>query len=95
MKEAIAKAVGTSPSIKLYFPSEFGVDHMLGEGKDKDFAHKEWKKKQDHLDLVKRSEAKGKELKICSVYVSLLPKTRVYGRSAPCCLRHPRHWTVI
>lgn len=72
MKKAIAKAVGASPTVKLYFPSEFGVDHMLGGGKDSDFGHIEWQKKKDHVELVHQSMAKGKDLKVCSVFVALM-----------------------
>ncbi|KAF3939754.1 hypothetical protein ABW19_dt0209094 [Dactylella cylindrospora] len=57
-------AVVTSPSssIKLYIPSEFGVDHYLH-----DFQHPEWDKKAAHFEAVSAR----KDLKICRVFNGL------------------------
>ncbi|KAK6543365.1 hypothetical protein TWF694_000114 [Orbilia ellipsospora] len=62
-KGKIATAI-SSPlsSVKLYIPSEFGVDHYLH-----DFSHPEWDKKKIHFQAV---SARG-DLKICRVFPGL------------------------
>lgn len=59
----IAAAV-TSPSsnIKLYLPSEFGVEHYLH-----DFKHPVWDKKKAHVEAVSGR----KDLKLCLVFPGL------------------------
>ncbi|KAJ6262903.1 hypothetical protein Dda_1461 [Drechslerella dactyloides] len=57
-----AAIVSSSSSVKLYFPSEFGVDHYLH-----DFQHPEWDKKKAHFEAV----AQRKNLKICRVFPGL------------------------
>ncbi len=51
--------------MKLYFPSEFGVNHYLH-----DFSHKEWDAKKRHFRLA-TDELIPKNIKICRVYAGL------------------------
>ncbi|KAF3927629.1 hypothetical protein AA313_de0209766 [Arthrobotrys entomopaga] len=62
-KSKIATSI-SSPlsSVKLYIPSEFGVDHYLH-----DFNHPEWDKKKSHFQAVSIRE----DLKICRVFPGL------------------------
>ncbi|KAK6532312.1 hypothetical protein TWF281_006502 [Arthrobotrys megalospora] len=62
-KSKLAAAV-TSPSsnVKLYIPSEFGVEHYLH-----DFQHPEWDKKKAHFDAVSGR----KDLKLCLIFPGL------------------------
>ncbi|KAK6357909.1 hypothetical protein TWF730_007266 [Orbilia blumenaviensis] len=62
-KSKLAAAV-TSPSsdVKLYIPSEFGVEHYLH-----DFQHPEWDKKKAHFEAVQ----KRKDLKLCLIFPGL------------------------
>jgi hypothetical protein len=52
-------------SIKLYFPSEFGVDHTLH-----DFNTPEWDGKKKHYDLT-RSAVHGTNIQVCRLFVGL------------------------
>lgn len=61
-KDDLAKALPKT-DVKLYLPSEFGVDHSVH-----DFAHPEWDAKKAHVALVKRTAPK---VKVCSVYCGL------------------------
>ncbi|KAF3910370.1 hypothetical protein ABW20_dc0100751 [Dactylellina cionopaga] len=62
-KAKIATAVcSPSSSVKLYIPSEFGVDHYLH-----DFEHPEWDKKKTHFEAV----SERKDLKICRIFPGL------------------------
>lgn len=51
--------------VKLYFPSEFGVDHMLH-----DFQMREWDGKKKHLKLA-REVCKPAGIKVCRVFIGL------------------------
>ncbi|KAF4554489.1 Hypothetical protein D9617_4g002440 [Elsinoe fawcettii] len=62
LKELILEALPSS-QIKLYFPSEFGVDHTLH-----DFSNEEWDYKRDHT-LKARTSAPN--IKICQVFPGL------------------------
>ncbi|KAF3916372.1 hypothetical protein ABW21_db0206144 [Orbilia brochopaga] len=57
-----AAIVSPSSSVKLYLPSEFGVDHYLH-----DFQHPEWDKKKAHFEAAAQREG----LKICRVFPGL------------------------
>ncbi|EPS44357.1 hypothetical protein H072_1658 [Dactylellina haptotyla CBS 200.50] len=51
-KSKLAAAVSSpSSTIKVYIPSEFGVDHYLH-----DFQHPEWDKKKSHFESVNKRE---------------------------------------
>ncbi|KAM0582024.1 hypothetical protein ACHAP0_001425 [Verticillium nonalfalfae] len=50
-------------SVKLYFPSEFGVDHYVH-----DFAHDEWDAKKNHIRLA---EELIPEIRVCRVFPGL------------------------
>ncbi len=68
MKDAIAEALpGTS--VKVYFPSEFGVDHTVH-----DFPHVEW-------DYKKKHAARATELcpgvKVCRIYPGLFLESSI------------------
>lgn len=62
MKDKIAEVLPSS-SIKLYFPSEFGVDHRVH-----DFSHFEWDYKKQHYEQIRQS-CPG--LHICRVFNGL------------------------
>ncbi|KAF2228298.1 hypothetical protein BDZ85DRAFT_278151 [Elsinoe ampelina] len=62
LKELLLSAIPSS-SIKLYLPSEFGVDHTIH-----DFSHPEWDYKRDHA-LGARSTAPN--VKTCQVFPGL------------------------
>jgi len=51
--------------VKLYFPSEFGVDHMLH-----DFSMREWDGKKLHLKLA-REICEPAGIKVCRVFIGL------------------------
>ncbi|KAK6341639.1 hypothetical protein TWF696_008708 [Orbilia brochopaga] len=62
-KSKLAAAIASpTSSVKLYLPSEFGVDHYLH-----DFQHPEWDKKKAHFEAA----ARRKDLKICRVFPGL------------------------
>jgi hypothetical protein len=52
-------------SVKLYFPSEFGVDHTLH-----DFNIPEWDGKKAHYALA-REVVRGTEIQICRLFIGL------------------------
>ncbi|KAM0328014.1 hypothetical protein ACHAQA_005413 [Verticillium albo-atrum] len=52
-----------STSVKLYFPSEFGVDHYVH-----DFRHEEWDAKKEHFQL---SQELIPRIQVCRVYAGL------------------------
>ncbi|THG98277.1 hypothetical protein EW145_g7451 [Phellinidium pouzarii] len=56
--------------VKVYFPSEFGIDHRLNDFPG--FDHKEWGKKRKHFSSVSELAAKnGGDVKIIAVYPGL------------------------
>ncbi|KAM0573557.1 hypothetical protein ACHAP9_001995 [Verticillium nonalfalfae] len=61
-KEQLLRALPQS-SVKLYFPSEFGVDHYVH-----DFAHDEWDAKKNHIRLA---EELIPEIRVCRVFPGL------------------------
>lgn len=77
-KVSLIHAIGKVSSVKLYFPSEFGVDHNLpgpdGKlGTHPDFEHREWKGKKALRELAEKTFAdSGREVKICHMYTSLM-----------------------
>jgi len=52
-------------TVKLYFPSEFGVDHTIH-----DFSIPEWDGKKKHFELTERTLA-GTEVQFCRLFVAL------------------------
>lgn len=52
-------------TLKLYFPSEFGVDHTIH-----DFEIPEWDSKKKHFELIERTLA-GTEVQICQLFTGL------------------------
>ncbi|KAJ9609508.1 hypothetical protein H2200_005835 [Cladophialophora chaetospira] len=52
-------------SVKLYFPSEFGVDHTLH-----DFNIPEWDGKKKHYELSKQA-VQGSDIQVCRMFVGL------------------------
>ncbi|KAM0345661.1 hypothetical protein ACHAPU_006315 [Fusarium lateritium] len=61
-KEALLRSIPGS-SVKLYFPSEFGVDHYVH-----DFPHEEWDAKKAHFRLASELIS---DISICRVYAGL------------------------
>ncbi|CRK49016.1 hypothetical protein BN1723_008336 [Verticillium longisporum] len=61
-KEQLLRALPQS-SVKLYFPSEFGVDHYVH-----DFAHDEWDAKKNHIRLA---EELIPEIRVCRLFPGL------------------------
>ncbi|KAJ9663615.1 hypothetical protein H2201_005576 [Coniosporium apollinis] len=61
-KDRLLRALPDS-SVKIYFPSEFGVDHYVH-----DFPHPEWDRKKAHFALAQRLLP---GVKICRVYIGL------------------------
>lgn len=62
LRTQIVQAMGGT-NVKLYFPSEYGVDHTRH-----DFSHPEWDKKKAHMELCRNVL---KNTKICKVYAGL------------------------
>lgn len=64
LRDAMVKVLPET-GVKLYFPSEFGVDHMLH-----DFEMQEWDGKKAHFKLAKEiCEPAG--IKVCRVFIGL------------------------
>ncbi|EXA45740.1 hypothetical protein FOQG_09304 [Fusarium oxysporum f. sp. raphani 54005] len=61
-KEALLRSIPGS-GVKLYFPSEFGVDHYVH-----DFPHEEWDAKKAHFQLASELIP---DISICRVYAGL------------------------
>lgn len=61
-KDRLLRALPDSP-VKLYIPSEFGVDHYVH-----DFPHPEWDRKKAHFALARRLVP---DVKICRVFIGL------------------------
>ncbi|KAF4975975.1 hypothetical protein FZEAL_7302 [Fusarium zealandicum] len=61
-KEALLRSIRGS-SVRLYFPSEFGVDHYVH-----DFPHDEWDAKKEHFRLATELIP---NVNICRVYAGL------------------------
>jgi hypothetical protein len=62
-KNLLVDALSRS-SVRLYFPSEFGVDHYKH-----DFAHEEWDAKKKHFHLLQKLN--DTDIRICRVYAGL------------------------
>lgn len=62
-------AVPLQTNIRVYFPSEFGVDHY-----GHDFAHLEWHEKKKHLANAQRVVP---HMKICRVFCGLFLEDRI------------------
>jgi len=60
-KNALLAAALKDGGIKVYIPSEFGIDH-----RSNDFEHLEWSKKKDHAAKARQSN-----MKVCQVYCGL------------------------
>lgn len=58
-------------TLKLYFPSEFGLDHTIH-----DFNIPEWDGKKKHFELVERTLA-GTEVQFCQLFVGLFLHTGI------------------
>lgn len=67
-KDAISQALPSS-SVKLYFPSEFGVDHSVH-----DFKQAFWDAKKGHSEEVKKIAP---EIKVSRVYVGLFTEDSI------------------
>lgn len=63
-KEALLRSIPSSP-VKLYFPSEFGVDHYVH-----DFPHEEWAAKKAHFQLA-TTLLHDSSVRVCRVYAGL------------------------
>ncbi|KAF5703117.1 isoflavone reductase family [Fusarium globosum] len=61
-KETLLRSIPGS-GVKLYFPSEFGVDHYVH-----DFSHEEWDAKKAHFQLALELIS---DISICRVYAGL------------------------
>lgn len=61
-KEALLRSIPGS-AVRLYFPSEFGVDHYVH-----DFPHDEWDAKKAHFRLAKQLIP---DVSVCRVYAGL------------------------
>jgi hypothetical protein len=61
-KEKLLRVLSDT-NVKLYFPSEFGVDHTVH-----DFPHGEWDQKKRHFELA---QSLIPDVHICRVYVGL------------------------
>lgn len=61
-KEKLLRALPQT-DVKLYFPSEFGVDHYVH-----DFRHLEWDQKKKHLELARELAPR---VKVCRVFCGL------------------------
>jgi hypothetical protein len=60
-KDKLIRAAFQSPSLKLYIPSEFGVDHY----REGHVVHPEWTMKQNHFKLA--TELSADRVRICRV----------------------------
>lgn len=67
MKDKIVENIPSSA--KLYFPSEFGVDHTLPG-----YTHAEWVYKKDH---AKQAEQRYPNLRVCRIYCGFFLETTV------------------
>ncbi|XHG05763.1 hypothetical protein AWENTII_008976 [Aspergillus wentii] len=63
-KETLLRGLPAT-SVKLYIPSEFGVDHYVH-----DFPHVEWDAKKHHMDLASKLLGQS-DTKICKVFAGL------------------------
>lgn len=64
-KDVLLRAIPQAPSIKLYIPSEFGVDHTIH-----DFPHPEWNHKKAHFELA-RNVLQGTNVRVCRIFIGL------------------------
>ncbi|OQU95249.1 hypothetical protein CLAIMM_01483 isoform 1 [Cladophialophora immunda] len=66
LRDKIARALPKT-GVKLYFPSEFGVDHTLH-----DFAVPEWDGKKQHYELVKKVLGEhDADIRVCRIFNGL------------------------
>lgn len=79
LRDAFVKVLPET-DVKMYFPSEFGVDHMLH-----DFQMREWDGKKDHLKLA-RETCEPNGIRVCRVFIGLFLEDAFgewYGYSKP------------
>lgn len=70
-KDAVLEAA-VNANAKIYFPSEFGVDHRSNDQVFPSFDHVEWIKKRKHVELANELvKQRGNDTKIISVYCGL------------------------
>jgi hypothetical protein len=65
LRDKLANALPRT-SVKLYFPSEFGVDHTLH-----DFNIPEWDGKKRHYELAKKKVQREGGIQVCRLFVGL------------------------
>lgn len=63
-KDALLRASASIPTLQLYVPSEFGVDHTIH-----DFSHEEWNHKKSHYDLARSTLPSN--VRICRIFIGL------------------------
>lgn len=68
-KDALLRAIPSS-HVKLYIPSEFGVDHTVH-----DFPHEEWDHKKAHYDLAQ--EILPPTTKVCRIFIGLFTEASI------------------
>lgn len=69
-KDALLRAIPSSPTVKLYIPSEFGVDHTVH-----DFPHEEWNHKKSHYDLAQ--QILPSTTKVCRIFIGLFTEASI------------------
>lgn len=69
-KDALLRAIPSSPTVKLYIPSEFGVDHTVH-----DFPHEEWNHKKTHFSLAQ--EILSSKTKVCRIFIGLFTEASI------------------
>lgn len=67
-KDSLIKAI-TNSKVKLYIPSEFGVDHTIH-----DFRHAEWDRKKHHYDITKTAIP---QTKVCRIFIGLFTEDSI------------------
>jgi NmrA-like family len=74
LRDLLVRAIADTPSVKVYFPFKFRVDHTLNDDEDSDFDHQEWNKKKVHTALARRlfGQKDRADVKMCHVIVGLI-----------------------
>lgn len=67
-KEKLVRAIPES-NVKLYIPSEFGVDHYIH-----DFDHPEWDQKKHHVDIAKQILT---TTRMCRIFIGLFTEESI------------------
>lgn len=70
-KNALVRSLPSVPTLKLYIPSEFGVDHTVH-----DFPHQEWDHKKSHYALA-RELLDPRGVKICRIFIGLFTEASI------------------